>query len=1040
MRAVGRAATLLSLVLAGTVVLAAYLVWSSRSKVDDRPLADLASAVGPTLPFQARLTGGFAPSQGPTVLRSEGAASTRLSPDTRIAIAQIEKRAAADPSVESLAALGVAYLVQGDLDRSISTLQDAASMGEAAAPLSDLSAAYLAKAERLPARRIEYFSRALEAASQSLKRAPTDEARFNRALAIDGLTPFVGETQPWTEYVNAERDPRWLEVAKKHVADDKPVDDVRERWARRQDELRDRLTKLDRAFVEETVRMFPEASIELFEQELLVGWAKATLAKDVAASQSMVARAGVLAEVIANVTGDRMPAAEVGSIRSGGTELAVAHVAYADGIRRYDVNDHAGAQTSFQQALKGFSRSPYRYWASTQLATISYQRVDLNDAQRRLATIEPVATKREYRTLLGRTLRLRGLVYTRQWHLTEALAAYRRAASHFEQAGQRENAVGVYSNLADTLRTLGEQQESWINIGKTLEGLQRIRKPAPRYLFLYSASLFASSQDLFEAALLFQNATVREASQAAPAMLVDALTQRAVVHHRRGDEASARADLNRSLQQLKGISDGAIKQYLQAEIDVLAAQLDRSSDDPTTLDGLEKAIGLFTTADPNRVPRLYLGLARAHAARHSPVDAEHALDMGIARLESQQAGLSDQALRISYFDESWDLFHEMITFQLSTRNDPDKAFEYAERARARSLLATAGGPATLRPVREIAAMLPRSTVFVYYVTLPERLLIWRVDLSGSRLIERSVGETELNRLVAKHRSSIIERRDSQPNNDRLYDLVLAPVASTLSPADTLVVAPDGQLQQLPFGTLRNPATGRYFVEDHTVLVTPSASFFVTGRDRTPPPQPRLISALLIGNPTTASTVLPGAEAEVHEAAKVYPRPAVLTGDAATKERFIKAAPENDVVHFGGHAYVNPEYPLLSRLAFTAGGSAESESLFAHEISRLRFSRTQVVVLAACSTAAGSVSRGEGVVSMARPFLGAGVPTVVASQWDVDDRATQQLFLEFHRRLAQTSDSVGALRAAQLTLLKSENALFASPASWGAFVALGTIAR
>ena len=222
------------------------------------------------------------------------------------------------------------------------------------------------------------------------------------------------------------------------------------------------------------------------------------------------------------------------------------------------------------------------------------------------------------------------------------------------------------------------------------------------------------------------------------------------------------------------------------------------------------------------------------------------------------------------------------------------------------------------------------------------------------------------------------------------------------------------------------------------MVTPSASFFVTGRDR--PPRSRLTSALLIGNPNAASAGLPGAEAEVREAAEVYSRPVVLTGGAASKERFVKAAPESDVVHFGGHAYVNPEYPLLSRLAFTAGGSAESESLFAHEISRLQFTRTQLVVLAACSTAVGSISRGEGVVSVARPFLLAGVPTVVASQWDVDDRATQQLFREFHWRLVQTQDPVGALRAAQLTLLKSENAFLASPASWGAFVALGTIAR
>jgi CHAT domain-containing protein len=165
---------------------------------------------------------------------------------------------------------------------------------------------------------------------------------------------------------------------------------------------------------------------------------------------------------------------------------------------------------------------------------------------------------------------------------------------------------------------------------------------------------------------------------------------------------------------------------------------------------------------------------------------------------------------------------------------------------------------------------------------------------------------------------------------------------------------------------------------------------------------------------------------------------VLTGQLATKERFVQAAPGADVVHFGGHALANPDYPSLSRLVFADKAGVE-QSLFAHEISRMKFQRTRVVVLAACSTAAGAVSRGEGVVSVARPFLGGGVPLVIASQWDVDDRATQQLTVVFHRELAATRNPIQALRAAQLALLRSGDAALASPLDWGAFVAIGTAA-
>ena len=80
------------------------------------------------------------------------------------------------------------------------------------------------------------------------------------------------------------------------------------------------------------------------------------------------------------------------------------------------------------------------------------------------------------------------------------------------------------------------------------------------------------------------------------------------------------------------------------------------------------------------------------------------------------------------------------------------------------------------------------------------------------------------------------------------------------------------------------------------------------------------------------------------------------------------------------------------------------------------------------------------MSVARPFLGGGVPLVIASQWDVGDRATQQLTLAFHRELAKSGDPIHALQAAQLSLLHSGDAVQALPESWGAFVAVGTTAQ
>ena len=989
--------------------------------------AALASAVSTTLPFQARLSGGFAPSSaGPT--RAAGDRAPELSPDTRIAIALLEKRAIEDPTPEALADLGVGYLVQGDVDRAIATIEDAASQMTAAAPWSDLSAAYLAKAERMPVRRVEYLSRALESAEKSLKIARTNDAMFNRALARDGLAPFTGSPAPWAEYAALEQDQPWREAASRLADDDQPVESASDRWDARRRELAARLRAGDREFVRETVQQYPEASLEFLEREIFV---------DPREGES----ATMLAAVIYEVTRDPMARDEAAVFRTAGDVIVRAHQVYAAGVKQVDTTDLAGARRSFTEAGSLFSRAraPFRAVTEVRLAAIDSRENLLESAHKRLSIAEQEARSHGYTILLARVLLQRGLVYNRQWQLTEGLAALRESAALYDQSAQRENAVSVYSNIADVLRTLGEPHQSWEFIGRTLDEMRSLRKPLRRYLPLYNAALFARHEDLHEAALLFQDAAVREAAKAGTAPLIEATIQRAQVSVRRGDHARAIADLDQVDRQLVTVPPGGFRSYMSAEIQIVRAQL---PGDDTSAANLQDAIGFFSKAEPGRVPGLYLLLARTAQSQASAERSEAALRSGIDRLEAQQAGLGDEALKISFFDDSWALFQDMVALQLA-RNDSAKAFEYAERSRARSLLAAAQGSKTsyTRLLPDIQAQLPPSMVLVHYSTLADRILIWTITTSDAKLVERAITERDLARLLEQHRASIHDHRENRGANDRLYALLVEPIATRMSPATVVVLVPDGRLQQLSFATLRHPSTRRYLIEDHALMVSPSATFFVDARaatsTRTGTP---LESALLVGNPTAdGARTLPGAESEVAAASQLYPKHEVLTGRLATKSRFLEMAPRFEVVHFGGHAFANPEFPLLSRLVF-AGEAGADQSLFAHEIARVRFPRTRVVVLAACSTAAGAVSRGEGVVSVARPFLAGGVPLVVASQWDVDDRATERLTLAFHRALAKSGDPVQALQVAQLALLRSGDAVQALPESWGAFVAVGTAAR
>ena len=127
----------------------------------------------------------------------------------------------------------------------------------------------------------------------------------------------------------------------------------------------------------------------------------------------------------------------------------------------------------------------------------------------------------------------------------------------------------------------------------------------------------------------------------------------------------------------------------------------------------------------------------------------------------------------------------------------------------------------------------------------------------------------------------------------------------------------------------------------------------------------------------------------------------MTGAAATRARFLADAGHFDVIHFGGHAVVNPLSPLLSQLLFAPDSSTDpaSGAVTAGEIEGMHFANTSLVVLAACGSADGDVFRGAGAMSLARSWLDAGVPTVIASLWNVDDQEAEVLFSRFYARCA-----------------------------------------
>jgi CHAT domain-containing protein len=109
-------------------------------------------------------------------------------------------------------------------------------------------------------------------------------------------------------------------------------------------------------------------------------------------------------------------------------------------------------------------------------------------------------------------------------------------------------------------------------------------------------------------------------------------------------------------------------------------------------------------------------------------------------------------------------------------------------------------------------------------------------------------------------------------------------------------------------------------------------------------------------------------------------------------------------------------------------------LSAQEISRMKFSKLDLVVLSACETGLGDVIGTEGVFGLQRAFKLAGAKSIIMSLWKVPDSATAELMNFFYENyfINDWSKSKSLLEA-QRSMKKQ--AKYASPFYWGGFILL-----
>lgn len=128
-------------------------------------------------------------------------------------------------------------------------------------------------------------------------------------------------------------------------------------------------------------------------------------------------------------------------------------------------------------------------------------------------------------------------------------------------------------------------------------------------------------------------------------------------------------------------------------------------------------------------------------------------------------------------------------------------------------------------------------------------------------------------------------------------------------------------------------------------------------------------------------------------------PTAIILDSPSVNLVLQKLPAYQIIHFACHGVSDPDSPSNSHLVLLANSSLEPAKLTVASIASMNIEKAQIAYLSACSTADNaSISLADESIHIASGFQLAGFSHVLAALWPANDRACQQVAVEFYRRM------------------------------------------
>lgn len=338
---------------------------------------------------------------------------------------------------------------------------------------------------------------------------------------------------------------------------------------------------------------------------------------------------------------------------------------------------------------------------------------------------------------------------------------------------------------------------------------------------------------------------------------------------------------------------------------------------------------------------------------------------------------------------------------------------------------------------------------LYEFVITQRNLVCHTEIIDSTLSSNFAALKEQMVDQSNQKTNIDNYNQLNHQLFEAYSVLIRPIEKNFA-GKTLIIIPDDEISYLPFDAFLTSWTEKkkinyaelpFMIRDYSVSYGYSTNTLWNNRSSAKI-RPKVIGfAPDYSNITSADgekyKELKSNNMEVESILDNF-RGSVFKADKATIANFKLNLNSGAILHLAMHAEMDTLQAGTSSLVFSSEiNNRNIYHLYNYEIGQMSLN-SPMVVLSACNTGNGKLYSGEGLMSLARNFVLAGVPSVIETLWPVEDIAGSKIMGSFYKYLAQGKTKNNALRQAKLDYISTTSPSFVNPRFWAAYTLVGDV--